>query len=45
MQTAEFGREANDFAEALATAVKAVESVLGARVVEVQRERYVAAAG
>ena len=46
LQTAEFDREAADFAEALASAVKAVESsLLGARVVEVHREHDIAAAG
>lgn len=46
VQTAEFDREAADFAEAVASAIKAVESaVLGARVVNVHRDRDAAAAG
>jgi hypothetical protein len=45
-QTADFDREAVDFAEALASAVKAVESTVpGARVVEVHRDREVAKTG
>lgn len=44
VQTAEFDREAAEFAEAVATAIKAVEStVSGARVVEVHREQDAAA--
>lgn len=44
VQTADFDRQAVDFAEALASAVKAVESAVpGARVVEVHRQH--AAAG
>ncbi|HUR23911.1 MAG TPA: hypothetical protein VMZ73_08585 [Acidimicrobiales bacterium] len=46
VQTAEFDREASDFAEAVASAIKAVETAVpGARVVEVHREQDVAAAG
>ena len=46
MQTAEFDREAADFAEAVALAIKAVESAVpGARVVNVHREHDIAAAG
>lgn len=46
VQTAEFDREATEFAEAVASAIKAAESaVVGARVVEVHREQDVAAAG
>jgi hypothetical protein len=46
VQTGEFDREAPDFAEAVATAIKAIETtVLGARVIEVHRERTVGAAG
>ena len=46
VQTAGFDREARDFAEAVASAIKAVESaVQGARVVEVRREHDAAAAG
>lgn len=44
VQTAEFDREAAEFAEAVASAIKAVEStVSGARVVEVHREHDAAA--
>ncbi len=46
IQTAEFDSEAVDFAEALASAVKAIESTVpGARVIEVHRDQDVAAAG
>ena len=46
VQTAEFEREASDFADAVASAIKAVESAVpGARVVDVHREQDVAAAG
>ena len=46
VQIAEFDREAGEFAEAVASAIKAVETtVQGTRVVEVHRERDVAAAG
>ena len=46
VQTAEFDREASDFSEAVASAIRAIEStVSGARVVEVHREQDVAAAG
>jgi hypothetical protein len=46
VQTAEFDREAVEFAEAVASAIRAVESAVpGARVVEVRREQDVAAAG
>ncbi len=46
IQTAEFDREATEFAEAVATAIKAVEAAVpGARVVEIHRDRDVAAAG
>jgi hypothetical protein len=44
--TAEFNREATEFAEAVASAVKAVEAaVSGARVVEIRREHDGAVAG
>jgi len=44
VQTAEFDREAADFAEAVASAIKAVESaVAGARVIDVHREQDAAA--
>jgi hypothetical protein len=40
VQTADFDREAPDFAEAVASAIRAVEgAVPGARVVEVRRDR------
>lgn len=46
VQTAAFDREAFDFSEALASAVKAVESAVpGARVVEVHRDQEVATTG
>ncbi|MBA2317620.1 MAG: hypothetical protein H0V93_07560 [Euzebyales bacterium] len=46
VQTGEFDREAAEFSEAVASAIKAVESAVpGARVVEVHREHEVAAAG
>lgn len=46
VQVAGFDREAVDFAEAVASAIKAVESAVpGARAVEVHREHDVAAAG
>jgi hypothetical protein len=46
LQTAEFDREAADFAEAVASAIKAVETAVpGARVVEIHREHDVAATG
>jgi hypothetical protein len=46
VQTGEFDRQAVDFAEAVASAIKAVESAVpGARVVEVHREQDIAAAG
>jgi hypothetical protein len=46
VQTAAFDREATEFAEAVASAVKAVEAAVpGARVVEIRRERDGAAAG
>jgi hypothetical protein len=46
VQTAEFDREAIEFAEAVASAIRAVESAVpGARVVEVHREHDIAAAG
>ncbi|MCA1676874.1 MAG: hypothetical protein LC799_33440 [Actinobacteria bacterium] len=42
-QTAEFDREAADFSEAVATAIKAIEgAVAGAKVTEVHREEDVA---
>ncbi|HSH59678.1 MAG TPA: hypothetical protein VK988_08585 [Acidimicrobiales bacterium] len=45
MQTAAFDREAGDFAEAVASAIKAVEPALpAARVVHIHRERDIAAA-
>lgn len=44
VQTAEFDREAGDFAEAVAGAIKAVESAVeGVRVVDIHREQDVAA--
>jgi hypothetical protein len=44
VQTADFDREAPDFAEAVASAIKAIEiAVPGARVVEVRRDRDIAA--
>lgn len=44
IQTADFDREARDFADAVATAIKAVEtSVAGAQVVEVRRQDALAA--
>jgi len=46
IQTAEFDREATEFAEAVASAIKAVETAVpGARVIEIHRDRDVAAAG
>lgn len=43
VQTAEFDREAEDFSEAVATAIKAIEtSVPGAEVVNIHRERDLA---
>ena len=46
VQTADFDREAADFAEAVSSAIKAIESAVpGARVIEVHREPDVAAAG
>jgi hypothetical protein len=46
VQAAEFDREAAEFAEAVASAIKAVEAVVpGARAVEIRRERDGAAAG
>ena len=46
VQTAEFDRAAAEFAEAVASAIKAVESTIpGARVVDIHREHDVAAAG
>jgi hypothetical protein len=46
IQRAEFDREATEFAEAVASAIKAVEAAVpGARVVEIHRDRDVAAAG
>jgi hypothetical protein len=45
VQTADFDREAPDFAEAVASAIKAIESAVpGARVFEVRRDRDIAAA-
>ncbi len=45
MQTADFDREATDFSDAVASAIRAIEStVTGARVVEVYREHSVAPA-
>ncbi|MEN3315234.1 MAG: hypothetical protein V7605_1468 [Acidimicrobiaceae bacterium] len=44
-QTVGFDREAVDFAEAVASAIKAVESAVpGARVIQVHRDQDVAAA-
>lgn len=44
-QTGDFDREAADFAEAVSSAIKAIESAIpGARVTEVHREPDVAAA-
>lgn len=46
VQTGEFDREAADFAEAVASAIKAVEAAVpGALVVDVHRELEAAAAG
>jgi hypothetical protein len=46
VQTAEFDRDARDFADAVASAIKAIETgVPGARVVSVTRDRDLAAAG
>lgn len=46
VQTAEFDREALDFAEAVSSAITAIESAVpGARVINVHREQDVAAAG
>jgi hypothetical protein len=46
IQTAEFDRKARDFADAVASAIKAIETaVSGARVVAVTRDRDLAAAG
>lgn len=46
VQTAEFDREATEFSEAVATAIKAIESTVpGATVVEVHREHDPAATG
>ncbi|MGH9287981.1 MAG: hypothetical protein ACRD0V_06790 [Acidimicrobiales bacterium] len=46
VQTGEFDREAVDFAEAVASAIKAVEAAVpGALVVDVHRELEAAAAG
>lgn len=46
VQTADFDREASDFPEAVASAIRAIESTVSvARVVEVHREHDVAAAG
>jgi len=46
VQTGEFDRAAVDFAEAVASAIKAVETAVPeARVVDIHRERDVAAAG
>ena len=46
IQTAEFDREATEFAEAVAGAIRAVESAVpGARVVEVHREHDITVAG
>jgi hypothetical protein len=46
IQTADFDREATEFGEAVASAIKAVEAaVAGARVVEIHRERDDVTAG
>ncbi len=46
VQTGEFDREAADFAEAVASAIKAVEAAVpGVRVVDIHRELDAAAAG
>lgn len=46
MQTAEFDRDAADFAEAVASAIKGVEHALpGARVMQVRRDHDAAATG
>jgi hypothetical protein len=46
VQTGEFDREAADFAEAVASAIKAMEAAVpGALVVDVHRELEAAAAG
>lgn len=44
VQTAEFDREASDFSEAVAGAIKAIEGAVdGARVVDIHREEDIAA--
>lgn len=44
VQTAEFDRQAPDFSEAVASAIKAIENAVeGARVVDVHREQDIAA--
>ena len=46
IQTAQFDRDAAEFAEAVAGAIRAVEGAApGARVVEIHRERDAASAG
>jgi hypothetical protein len=46
VQTADFDREAAAFADAVASAIKAIESAVpGARVVDIHRDREIAAAG
>jgi hypothetical protein len=46
VQTADFDREASDFADAVWSAIKAVErAVPGARVIDIHRDRDVAATG
>lgn len=45
MQIAEFDREAADFSEAVASAIKAVETaIVGARVIEIRRDPEMTAA-
>lgn len=46
VQTADFDRESTDFADAVASAIKAIETVVpGARVVDIHRDRDTAATG
>jgi hypothetical protein len=46
VQTADFDREATDFADAVASAIKAIEAMVpGARVVDIHRDRESAATG
>ena len=46
LQTAEFDREANDFGDAVASAIKAIETTMaGAEVVDLHRQRDGVASG